>query len=127
LIAIGPLKVKVQLFCATAHAMGPGKADLLEAIGREGSISAAGRSLGMSYRKCWMLVDRMNRTFVEPLVLTRRNGGSAKGATLTDFGREVAAEFRTLEDAVRAAAEASPHRRFLLDRLAAAPGPETDL
>ena len=121
MIAIGPLKVKVQLFCGPAHAMGPGKADLLEAIDREGSIAAAGRAMGMSYRKCWMLTDRMNRTFVEPLVETRRNGGPSQGARLTDLGREVAAAFRVVEDAVRDAALASPHRQTLLDRLMAAP------
>lgn len=123
MIAIGPLKVKVQLFCASAHAMGPGKADLLEAIDREGSISAAGRSLGMSDRKCRMLVDRMNRTFVEPLVETRFNGGAGRGARLTDLGREVALGFRIIEDRVREAAEASPHRRRLLERLRQSPLP----
>ncbi len=121
MIAIGPLRVKVQLFCGPAHALGPGKADLLEAIDREGSISAAGRAMGMSYRKCWMLTDRMNRTFVGPLVETRHNGGPAQGARLTDLGREVAAAFRIMEDAVRDAALTSPHRQALLDRLMAAP------
>jgi molybdate transport system regulatory protein len=120
-IEVGPLRVKVQLFCASAHCMGPGKADLLEAIDREGSISAAGRALGMSHRKCWKLVDRMNQTFVEPLVVTRFNGGPRRGARLTDLGRDVAAGFRVLEDRVREAAEASPHRQSLIERLKAPP------
>lgn len=97
--------------------MGPGKADLLEAIDREGSISAAGRALGMDYRKCWKLVERMNSVFAGPLVLTRKNGGPGRGAKLTDLGREIAAAFRSLEGQVRAAAETSPHRQRLLDRL----------
>jgi molybdate transport system regulatory protein len=109
--------MKVQLFSGEWHAMGPGKADLLEAIDREGSVAAAGRALGMSYRKCWMLVDRMNSAFVGPLVLTHKNGGPARGAQVTDLGREVAAAFRILEGEVRAAAEASPHRQKLVDRL----------
>lgn len=117
MVVIGPLRVKVQLFSDEGHALGPGKADLLEAIGREGSISAAGRALGIDYRKCWKLVDRMNSAFSGPLVLTRKNGGPAQGARLTDLGREVAAAFRSLEGEVRAAAEASPHRQRLLDRL----------
>ena len=121
-VVIGPLKVKVQLFCGDWHAMGPGKADLLDAIDREGSVPAAGRALGMGYRKCWMLVDRMNSAFVGPLVLTRKNGGPARGARLTDLGREVVAAFRTLEGEVRAVAEASPRRQQLLDWLAPAPG-----
>ena len=61
MIRTGPLKIKLQLFCGDEIAMGPGKADLLEAIAREGSISGAGRALGMSYRRTWMLVDVMNR------------------------------------------------------------------
>ena len=121
MIVIGRLKVKAQLFCASAHAMGPGKADLLEAIGREGSITAAGRALGMNRRKCWMLVERMNRCFTGPLVLTRDNGGLRRGARLTDLGREVAADFRVLEDRVRQAAEGSPHHRSLIERLRADP------
>jgi molybdate transport system regulatory protein len=117
-VVIGPLKVKVQLFSGDWHAMGPGKAALLETIDREGSVGAAGRALGMSYRKCWMLVHRMNSAFVGPLVLTHKNGGPARGAVVTDLGREVAAAFRVLEGEVRAAAEASAHRQPLLDRLA---------
>ena len=121
MIAIGPLKLKVQLFCADRHALGPGKAELLEAIDREGSVAAAGRAMGMSRRKCWILVERMNGAFVGPLVLTRNNGGPARGARVTDLGREVAAAFRALEEQVRAAAEASPHRQQLTDRLAPPP------
>jgi molybdate transport system regulatory protein len=101
--------------------MGPGKADLLEAIDREGSITAAGLALGMSHRKCLMLVDRMNRTFIGPLVETRDNGGPASGARLTDLGREVALAFRVMEDQVRQAAEASPHRQALVERLRPVP------
>ena len=65
----GPLKLKAQLLCGDAVALGPGKADLLEAIGREGSISAAGRALGISYRRTWLLVDEMNRCWAEPVVV----------------------------------------------------------
>jgi len=117
-VVVGPLKVKVQLFWGEWHAMGPGKAELLEAVGREGSVPAAARAIGMSYRKAWMLIDRMNSAFVGPLVLSRKNGGPARGAILTDLGREVAAIFRAVEDEVRAAAEASANRRRLIDRLA---------
>ena len=56
-------RLKLKLHCGDEIAMGPGKADLLEAIAREGSISAAGRALGMSYRRAWMLVDAMNGCF----------------------------------------------------------------
>jgi molybdate transport system regulatory protein len=94
---IGALKVKAQLMCGEEIAMGPGKADLLEAIDREGSISAAGRALGMSYRRAWLLVDVMNRCWTEPLVETVAGGGRARGARLTSLGREALAAYRDLE------------------------------
>lgn len=78
--------------------MGPGKADLLEAIQREGSISAAGRSLGMSYRRTWLLVDAMNRCWTERIVETRPGGSSDRGARVTDFGLRVLALYKGIED-----------------------------
>ncbi|WP_411342297.1 ModE family transcriptional regulator [Sphingopyxis sp. J-6] len=110
----GALKLKAQLFCGDEPAIGPGKADLLEAIDREGSISAAGRSLGMSYRRSWLLVDSMNRCWIERLVETTAGGGAAKGARLTDCGRTVLASYRALE---RRLADAA--RRGGLDELTA--------
>ncbi|WP_374569963.1 winged helix-turn-helix domain-containing protein [Phenylobacterium sp.] len=94
---VGPLKIKAQLRCGSDFAMGPGKADLLEAIDREGSISAAGRALGMSYRRAWLLVDEMNRTWKRPLVETVAGGGKDRGAHVTETGRQVLAAYRDLE------------------------------
>lgn len=76
-------------------ALGPGKADLLEAIDRVGSISGAARELGMSYRRAWLLVETMNRCFRRPLVATTsfRRGGAA----LTDEGKEVVSLYRRAE------------------------------
>ena len=78
---IGALKLKLQLFCGDAIAIGPGKADLLDAIARGGSISAAGREMGMSYRRSWLLVDEMNRCWSAPLVEAHRvaESGAARG------------------------------------------------
>jgi molybdate transport system regulatory protein len=90
------LKLKLQLFCGDEIAMGPGKADLLEAIAREGSISAAGRALGMSYRRAWLLVDTMNRCFEKPLVETHPGGGKNAGARLTGDGEKALAAYRAL-------------------------------
>jgi molybdate transport system regulatory protein len=90
------LKLKLQLYCGDAIAMGPGKADLLEAIVREGSISAAGRALGMSYRRAWLLVDTMNRCFVKPLVEAHPGGGKSAGAKLTAEGEAALAAYRAL-------------------------------
>jgi len=108
MIRIGALKLKAQLFCGDEAAMGPGKADLLEAIGREGSISAAGRALGMSYRRTWILVDGMNRCFREKLVETTPGGSSAKGARLTEAGRSALAAYRALEAALAQAGAGEP-------------------
>ncbi len=98
------LKLKLQLYCGGEIAMGPGKADLLDAIGQTGSISAAARSLGMSYRRAWLLVDVMNRCFAQALVATQPGGGKASGAHLTAQGRAVLAAYRALSAQVEAGA-----------------------
>lgn len=103
---VGPLKLKAQILCGEEFAIGPGKADLLEAIDAEGSISGAGRRLGMSYRRTWLLVDAMNRCWTAPLVEAVAGGGQGKGARLTPCGREVLAAYRALETALVAASEA---------------------
>ena len=102
---VGPLKLKAQFLCGDELAMGPGKADLLDAIHAEGSISAAGRRLGMSYRRTWLLVDAMNRCWSEPLVEATPGGGERRGARVTPLGHEVLAAYRALEGALAAAAE----------------------
>src|ERR1700761_1100616 len=94
---LGGMKIKLQLYCGGEIAFGPGKADLLEAIDREGSISAAGRALGMSYRRTWLLVDVMNRCWAERLVDTIVGGGTGRGARLTPLGHQVLDAYRQLE------------------------------
>jgi molybdate transport system regulatory protein len=103
---LGALKIKLQLIRGDETAMGPGKADLLEAIVAHGSISAAGRAMGMSYRRAWILVDEMNRAFAERLVTTASGGGPNGGARLTETGTAVLAAYRELE---RAVAQISDH------------------
>ena len=86
-------------------AVGPGKVDLLEAIEASGSISGAARSLGMSYRRAWLLVDTMNRCFRAPLVEAEAGGKRGGGARLTRLGAEVIKRYRRIErDAARAGA-----------------------
>ncbi len=85
---VGPLKLTAQVFLWRRDRDGTGQGDLLDAIDREGSISAAGRALGMSYRRAWMLVDVMNRCWSDRLVESTIGGPSA-GRPLTDAGREV--------------------------------------
>jgi len=91
------LKLKAQVYLGDDVAMGPGKADLLEAIISEGSISAAGRKLGMSYRRTWLLVDTMNSCFIDPLVETATGGNKGGGAHVTARGQEILRLYRQLE------------------------------
>ena len=80
---------QVRIMFRKAIAMGPGKAELLHAIEESGSISAAARALGMSYRRAWLLVDTMNQCFRSPVVETLTGGQRGGGARLTELGREV--------------------------------------
>jgi molybdate transport system regulatory protein len=91
------LKIKLQIYCGKEIAMGPGKADLLESIARDGSISAASRALGMSYRRAWLLVDTMNRCWSEPLVETGPGSPGRSGAHVTGFGASALAAYRVLQ------------------------------
>ena len=86
--------------------LGPGKAQLLELIAEHGSIRAAGGSIGMSYRRAWLLADEINRMFREPSISTRHGGKSGGGAGLTDFGKELLARYRRMEAAMLEAADA---------------------
>jgi molybdate transport system regulatory protein len=104
----GPLKIKVQLFAGEERAFGPGRADVLAAIEKEGSISAAGRSLGMSYRYAWTLVESMNHCFAERLVEAAPGGRRGGGAALTEAGRQVLAAYRALEEQVMDHAQGEP-------------------
>lgn len=76
--------------------MGPGKADLLDAIDQCGSISSAAKQMNMSYKRAWDLVDIINKSFKEPLVLSSPGGKHGGGAKLTEFGRFILANYRNL-------------------------------
>ncbi len=100
------VELKIRLLRDDEVSMGPGKADLLEAIAQTGSISAAARAMDMSYRRAWLLVDVMNRSFREPLVRSATGGAKGGGAGLTDAGVEVLKRFRQIEaDAMDAASQ----------------------
>ncbi|CAN1722821.1 molybdate transport system regulatory protein [Hyphomicrobium sp. 1Nfss2.1] len=94
---------RVRILIGDGMVLGPGKVDLLEAIGRTGSISAAGRELGMSYRRAWLLVDALNHMFPDQLVSAAPGGAKGGGAKLTDYGRGVAAAYRRVEAKARVA------------------------
>jgi molybdate transport system regulatory protein len=94
------LKLKAQLFKGDVIAFGPGKADLLDAIEKTGSITAAARKLGMSYKRAWDLVDVMNKCFRAPLVATGRGGAARGGAQVTPLGRKILTRYRALQRAL---------------------------
>jgi molybdate transport system regulatory protein len=81
-------KLTLRVDLGSGRALGPGKIRLLEAIEKTGSISQAGRKLGMSYRRAWLLVDDMNRCFREPVVTAQPGGSQGGGAALTVFGQK---------------------------------------
>lgn len=87
--------------------IGPGKAALLDRIAANGSIAAAARDLGMSYKRAWMLIETLNAMFDAPLVESSRGGTGKGGAVLTDRGQAVLAEYRAAQRA--AEAHAAPH------------------
>lgn len=87
-------------------ALGPGKAELLDGIAETGSISAAGRRMGMSYKRAWLLVEEMNAMFAEPLVNAAKGGAGGGGAALTQQGQRMLATYRRLEAAAAKAGAA---------------------
>jgi len=96
-------KLRLRLLFGPEIAIGPGKAALLQAIQDTGSISAAARRMNMSYRRAWLLVDTMNRSFREPLVEAATGGKGGGGAQVTQLGRTVLTKYHTMEKTAIAA------------------------
>lgn len=96
--------LRIRLVFAGGVMIGPGKADLLELIAETGSIAAAGRRMGMSYKRAWMLVETLNAAFAAPLVTRTRGGARGGGAHLTETGAVVLARYRALEQHAETAA-----------------------
>ncbi|MGR3496176.1 winged helix-turn-helix domain-containing protein [Citreimonas sp.] len=92
----GP-RLRIKIVFGDDEMIGPGKADLLEGIDRCGSIAAAGREMGMSYKRAWELIGTLNGMFRAPLVESTRGGPGGGGAVLTELGREVLAQYRAFE------------------------------
>jgi molybdate transport system regulatory protein len=96
--------VRFRVDFGVDEAVGPGKIALLEQIGRGGSLSQAARDLKMSYRRAWQLLESLNTTFREPVVLTQKGGRGGGGATLTPFGRALIESYRAFDAEVQALA-----------------------
>ncbi len=99
-----PVTLRLRLLFGDRLVFGPGKGELLARIAETGSIAAAGRAMGMSYKRAWALVEEMNAAFRAPLVQSVRGGAGGGGAALSEDGREVLAAYRAMLAAVDAAA-----------------------
>ena len=106
-------RLRIRIVFEDGTMIGPGKADLLDAIARRGSIAAAGRELTMSYKRAWDLIGTLNAMFRAPLVESTRGGPGGGGARLTELGQEVLALYRAVE------ADAAQGGAARLDRLCA--------
>jgi molybdate transport system regulatory protein len=97
-------QVSIRIDLETGGRIGPGKIALLEAISKTGSITAAARSMNMSYRRAWLLVDELNKLLSEPAVTAAAGGASGGGAMLTPVGRKTVQLYHSIEMRTRAAA-----------------------
>jgi molybdate transport system regulatory protein len=96
-IVVSMAKLRLSIVLDSGARIGPGKAALLESIRDTGSISAAARDMGMSYKRAWLLLDSMNQAFTEPVVTAAPGGTHGGGASLTAFGAELLERYRRLE------------------------------
>jgi len=91
------VRFRMRIRNGDAVALGPGKVELLEAVREYGSISAAARSLGMSYRRAWLLIDELNRSLKAPATHSEQGGQSGGGCTLTPVGENIIRLYRDVE------------------------------
>jgi molybdate transport system regulatory protein len=103
--AMSATRLTLRVDFGSRRSIGPGKIRLLEEIGRSGSISQAGRSLGMSYRRAWLLIDDLNHSFRQAVVRAKTGGSQGGGATLTEFGSQLVRDYRAIETAAAGAAK----------------------
>ena len=96
------VRLKLSIVLASGARFGPGKAALLESIRDTGSISAAARGMGMSYKRAWLLLDSINQAFEAPAVEAATGGHGGGGARLTPFGRDLLDRYRRMEAGVLA-------------------------
>jgi molybdate transport system regulatory protein len=97
-------RLSIRIDLENGNRIGPGKIALLEAIRSAGSISAAARTLGMSYRRAWLLVEEVNHALREPAVTAETGGRRGGGAIVTPAGERLVGLYRTIESHARTAA-----------------------
>jgi len=89
-------QIKISIQFDSGARIGPGKAALLESIRDTGSISAAARSMGMTYKRAWLLLDSINQAFVEAVVIAAPGGSGGGGAALTPLGTDILKRYRRI-------------------------------
>jgi molybdate transport system regulatory protein len=102
---VSDTKLTLRVDFGSRRSIGPGKIRLLEEVERTGSISEAGRKLGMSYRRAWLLIDDMNRCFNHAVVSAKPGGSQGGGTTVTKFGAGLIRQYRAIEAAALRAAK----------------------
>jgi len=89
--------VRPRIYIENDINIGPGKIDLLREVNAMRSISAAARSLGLPYKRAWLLIDTLNRGFGRPVIETAAGGKGGGGATLTPLGQQLIKRYDALE------------------------------
>lgn len=98
------VQFRLRIYRDDDIAIGPGKVALLESVAETGSISAAARQQGMSYKRAWILIDEVNRSLSKPAVVTASGGSGGGGTVLTPVGEELVKRYRAIESTARLAA-----------------------
>ena len=111
-----PAKLWIRVDLGSDDRIGPGKVALLRAIKTEQSISAAARAIGMSYRRAWLLIDALKKSFGAPLVETHIGGRGRGGAQLTELGEAVVAGYDEIDTIALKAATPALRRLVALRR-----------
>lgn len=115
-------KIRLSILFESGARVGPGKIALLESIRDTGSISAAARDMGMSYKRAWLLLDTINQAFTEPVVTAAPGGAGGGGAILTAFGADLLRRYRRILD--KATTVAASDLSALTSRARADAGPK---
>lgn len=101
--ALNHIRWRMRIMRNNVIAIGPGKITLLEAVRDQGSITAAAKSLGMSYRRAWLLLDEINSSLANPATISSHGGARGGTSLLTEVGEQVIALYRRIEAQATAA------------------------
>jgi molybdate transport system regulatory protein len=97
--------IRFRIDFAENSNIGPGKIGLLEGIQTAGSLSAAARNLGLSYRRAWLLLDSLNESFDQPVTINTTGGPGGGGVVVTEFGLSLIRRYRELESEIAVIAQ----------------------